>query len=261
VSADDVTMPADRPEVGGSVRVDVARAALQAALEAPAVLGSDSGPRGLRVTADPPFGLLVGVSATAQADGRYAVDLSLVASMVPLPELAEEVRDRVRKRAGREHVEDVLGSINVEFASVVTAEEFAAAAAEQQVQEALAAEEIAAATAVAEDAAEPSAPESGTVEGALAGAVQSRGRTGPAPEDEQRVRAAAAGARPPGRDAAALAARQAVLATDQAALAAKQAALAAEQAALAAAPGVALASPEGEREPGSTAEHDEEQET
>jgi hypothetical protein len=242
VSADDITMPAGRPEAAGSIRVHVARAALQAALGAPGVLGSDSGPRGLRVTADPPFGPLVGVSATAQADGRYAVDLSLVASMVPLPELAEEVRDRVRKRAGREDLDEVLGPINVEFASVVTAEEFAAAAA------------------VAEEPAQPSAPEAGTVEGAIPGALQAREGTGGAHEDEQRPGAPAARARPPLPDAAALAARQAVLATDQAALAAKQAALAAEQAALAAGPGVALASPEGEHEPDSTAEHDEEHE-
>jgi hypothetical protein len=258
VSTDDLTMAADPPQAAGSVRVDVARAALQAALDAPEVLGSDSGPNGLRVTADPLFGPLLGVSATAQADGRYAIDLSLVATMVPLPELAEEVRDRVRKRAGREHLDDVLGSINVEFASVMTAEEFAAAAVEQEVQETLVAEEIAAPV-EAEEAAEPSGPESGTGERAIPGAVQAPGRTGPAPEDDQRPGAPAAGPRPPGGDRAALAARQAALATDQAALAAKQAALAAEQAALAAGPGAAGSSPEGEREPGWMAEDDEEQ--
>ena len=73
----------------------VARAALQAALQTPGVVGSDPGPSRLRVTADPPADPLVGVSATAQADGRYGIDLSLVADLVPLPELAEQVRERI----------------------------------------------------------------------------------------------------------------------------------------------------------------------
>ncbi len=260
MSADELAVSSDPPEAAGSVRVRVARAALQAALAAPGVLGSDSGPSGLRLTADPPSGPLVGVSAAAQADGRYAVDLSLVANMVPLPELAEEVRDRVRKRARGEQLEDVLGSINVEFAHVVTAEELAAAAAEKQVEEALAAEELAAATAIAEEAAQSPAPQSGTVEGGIPEAVTAQGREGPVPGGEQRIGPPAATATPAGRDAAALAARQAALATDQAALAAKQAALAAEQAALAARPGVALPSPEGERVTNSIAEDGEERE-
>ena len=72
-----------------------------------------------------------------QADGRYAVDFSLVADMVPLPALADQVRERVRKRARGERLEELLGSINVEFAYVVTREELAAAAAEREVEEAL----------------------------------------------------------------------------------------------------------------------------
>jgi hypothetical protein len=278
VSADDLAVSSDRAETAGSVRLRVARAALQAALEAPGVLGSDSGPSGLRLTADPPSGPLIGVSATAQADGRYAVDLSLVANMVPLLELAEEVRDRVRKRARGERLEDVLGSINVEFAHVVTAEELAAAAAEKQVEEALAAEELAAATAekqveealaaeelaaataIAEEAAVSAALETGTSEGGIPEAVSAQGRAGPVPEGGRRLGAPAAKATPAGRDATALAARQAALATDQAALAAKQAALAAEQAALAARPGVALPSLEGEGATNSMAEDGEERE-
>ncbi len=250
------------------------------------MLGSDSGPSGLRLTADPPSSPLVGVSATAQADGRYAVDLSLVANMVPLPELAEEVRDRVRTRARGEQLEDVLGTVNVEFAFVVTAEELAAAAAEKQLEEALAAEalaqealaeealaeealaeealaeeELAAATAIAEEAAESPATESGTVEGGIPEAVTAPGREGPVPGREQRLGPPSATATPAGRDAAALAARQAALATDQAALAAKQAALAAEQAALAARPGVALPSLDAERATNSMAEDGEERQT
>src|SRR6185312_9690318 len=94
----------DRPQVGESVRVRVARAALQAALAMPGVLGSDSGPSRGRVTADPASGPLIGVLGTAQSDGRSAVDLSLVADMVPLPALAEEVRARVCRRVDAEEL-------------------------------------------------------------------------------------------------------------------------------------------------------------
>lgn len=223
-------MSFDRPEAGQSVRVRVARAALQAALEVPGVLGSDSGPSGRRVTADPASGPLIGVLASAQSDGRYAADLSLVADMVPLLALAAEVRARVRKRVDGEQLGDVLGAVNVEFASVVTAEEFAVAAAEQEVEEAILAEELAAGAAMAEEAARGS----GSIKGEAPEAVAAPVRAGVAPEGERRLAAPTGGATPRGPDAAAaLAAQQAALATDQAALAAKQAALAAEQAALA----------------------------
>ncbi len=193
------------------------------------MLGSDPGPSGVRVTADPASGPLIGVSATAQSDDRYVVDLSLVADMVPLPALAEAVRARVRRRADDEQLGAVLGAVNVEFASVVTAEEFAVAAAEQQVEGAILAEELAAGAAIAEEGARGS----GSVKGEAP--VAAPARAGGAPEGEPPLGPLAAGATPRGPEAdAALAVRQAALATDQAALAAKQAALAAEQAALAA---------------------------
>ena len=228
------------------------------------MLGSDVGPSGGRVTADPASGPLVGVLATAQSDGRYAVDLSLVADMVPLPGLAEQVRTRVRGRVDGEQLGDVLGAVNVEFASVVTAEEFAAAAAEQQVGEASLAEELAAGAAIAEEAAGARARGSGSVMREAPEAFAAPGRVRVAPEGESRLDAPAAAATPPRPDAgAALAARQAALATDQAALAAKQAALAAEQAALAneraalaAEPAAPLLSLESEQARGSAAEDD-----
>ena len=224
------------------------------------MLGTDSGPSGVRVTADPASGRLIGVLATAQSDGRYAVDLSLVADMVPLPALAEGVRARVRKRVDGEQLGDALGAVNVEFASVVTAEEFARATAERQVEEALIAEELAAGAAIVEGAAEAAAPGPGSVSREGPEAVAAPASAGVAPEGE---RPFAAEATPRGSAAAALAARQAALATDQAALAAKQAALAAEQAALAgeraalaAVPAAPLPSPESEHAAGSEAEDD-----
>lgn len=229
------------------------------------MLGSDPGPSGVRVTADPASGPLIGVSAMAQSDDRYAIDLSLVADMVPLPALAEEVRARVRSGADGERLGDVLGAVNVEFASLVTAEEFAVAAAEQQAEEAILGEELAAG-AIAEAAAEATAPGPGWVRREAPEAVAAPASAGVAPEGERPLGTPTAEGTPGGRDVAvALAARQAALATDQAALAAKQAALAAEQAALAgeraalaAEPAAALTSLESEHDAGLVAEDDRE---
>jgi hypothetical protein len=187
------------------------------------------------VTADPDSGPLIGVLVTAQSDGRYAADLSLVADMVPLPALAEEVRARVRRRVDDDELGDVLGVVNVEFAYVVTADEFAAAiAAEQQVEEAILVEELGAVAAIAEECDEVGARGSGSVTGEARARVAAASSAGIGAESERRLGAPAGEATYGGRDAAAaLAARQAALATDQAALAAQQAALAAEQAALA----------------------------
>jgi hypothetical protein len=240
VSAQNLAVSPDRPEAAGSLRVSLARAALEAALHAPGVLGSDPGPGRLRVTADPPAAPLLGVSATAQADGRYAVDLSLVADMVPLPALADQVRERVRKRAQDERLEEVLGSIDVEFAYVATREEIAAAAAEREVEEALAAEKLASAAAGAEQTPQPklaaaSAEQTPQPTAPISAAAGVGEDTMNAQSGEPSVAepSVAAGA---GGDDTTLAVRQAALATDQAALAAKQAALAAEQAALVAGP-------------------------
>ena len=228
------------------------------------MLGSDPGPSGVRVTADPASGPLIGVSAMAQSDDRYAVDLSLVADMVPLPALAEEVRARVRSGADGEQLGDVLGAVNVEFASVVTAEEFAVAAAEQQVEEAILAEELAAGAAIAEEAAEATAPGPVSVRREAPEPVAAPASAGVAPEGERPLGTPAAEGTPGRREAAvALAARKAALATDQAALAAKQAALAAEQAvlaseraALAAEPAAPLTSLESEHDAGLVAADD-----
>lgn len=225
MSVEKPVAPRDPPGSGGSVRVRLARAALQAALAVPGVLGSDPGQSGVRLTDDPSSGLLVGVSVTAQADDRYTVDLALIADMVPLPELAEQVRTRVQERARRQRLGSALGSINVEFASVVTPEELTAAEAKEakEAEEARAVEELAATVAAGAAATERAAAGSGET-------------TAPVPAVER----SAEGLTSPLGEVSAFAARQAALATDQAALAAKQAALAAEQAALAGGPGVTL---------------------
>lgn len=112
-----------------SPRVRLARLALDAALAISDIVRSDAGMHGLRVTIDPPAGLLRGVSVTAQDDGRYVVDLGLVARMVPLLPLGDEVRRRVESRAALEGLRDNVGAMNVEFADLAIREEAGATAA------------------------------------------------------------------------------------------------------------------------------------
>lgn len=112
-----------RSEVGDSPRVGLARLALEAALAVSGVVRADAGPHGMCVTTDPSRGLMRGASVCALADGRYAVDLCLVAGLVPLVELAEEVRSKIRARVEREGLIAQLGEVNVEFVRVLSAEE------------------------------------------------------------------------------------------------------------------------------------------
>jgi hypothetical protein len=160
--------------------------------------------------------------------------------MVPLHELAEQVRERVRKRARGERLEEVVGSINVDFTYVVTRDELAAAAADKEVEQMRAAEKLALANASAKQTPQPTDTASVPGGGGGTEAVTAPGGGGAARGGDAGVAEPFAEAIPGGGDAAALAVRQATLATDQATLAAKQAALAAEQAALAARPGAAL---------------------
>jgi hypothetical protein len=100
--------------------VRLARLALEAALAAPNVVGAEAGLGGMRVIADPAGGVLRGVSVTADGGGRYAVDLCLVACVVPLVALGEEVRRRVQASAQRHGLEDQLSTVGVEFVRVLT---------------------------------------------------------------------------------------------------------------------------------------------
>jgi hypothetical protein len=110
-------------QVGEGSRLTLARLALDVVSMMPGIAGTDAGPGGLCVIADPPFGVLRGVSVIAQPDGRYEVDLCLVARMVPLLSLGEDIRRRLRARAAREGLADQLGTINVEFAQALSAGE------------------------------------------------------------------------------------------------------------------------------------------
>lgn len=123
---------ASPPRVEDWPRLRLAQVALQAASGVSGVVGADAGPHGLCVTADPSAGLLRGVSVIAQANGRYAVDLCLVAGIVPLLELGEEVRSKVRARVRREGLVAQLGEVNVRFAQVLSAGEISEQAARER---------------------------------------------------------------------------------------------------------------------------------
>jgi hypothetical protein len=133
-------------QVGDSPRVRFAHLALDAALNVAGVQGADAGPNRLCLTGDPPGGTLRGVSVIAQRGGRYSVDLCLVAGIVPLIELAAEVRRRVTARVAREGLGDQLGDVNVQFSEVLSAAEIAEQAARERAAQA-AAQQVAAADA------------------------------------------------------------------------------------------------------------------
>jgi hypothetical protein len=109
--------PSRGPASAPGDRTRLARVALEAALTTPGVLRGEAGPRALRLTVDRGE-RLAGVSATAQRDGRYDVDLRLVADLVPLHPLADAVRARVRASAGRAGLTALVGAIDVEFADI-----------------------------------------------------------------------------------------------------------------------------------------------
>lgn len=110
------------PPLGGpSERSRLARVALEAALAVPGVVRGEAGGGVPRVTVDP-AGRLVGVAATAQRDGRYALDLRLIAEVVPLLPLADGVRARVQRAAAQAGLAGALGRVDVEFANLLTVE-------------------------------------------------------------------------------------------------------------------------------------------
>src|SRR5450755_2053821 len=113
-AASQLVLSADSP------RVRLARLALEGALAVPNVVAAEAGLHGMRVIADPPGGVLRGVSVTADGGGRYAVDLCLVACLAPLVPLGEEVRRRVQAGAQRNGLADQLSTVSVEFARVLT---------------------------------------------------------------------------------------------------------------------------------------------
>jgi len=100
------------------VRVRLARAALGGALSVSGVQRGDAGRTGLHATATGSGEYLRGVICAAASGGGYAVSLQLVCAPVPLFELAEQVRARVKAASARAKVGDELASISVHFSDI-----------------------------------------------------------------------------------------------------------------------------------------------
>ena len=100
-------------------RSRLARVALEAATALPEVAAGVRGRQRVWATADAGE-TLDGVVATARRDGRFDVELHLVAQWPfgSLFGLADQVRTRVRRAAGRVNLDGVLGSITVGFEDV-----------------------------------------------------------------------------------------------------------------------------------------------
>ncbi|HEY6396310.1 MAG TPA: hypothetical protein VIX82_02535 [Solirubrobacteraceae bacterium] len=135
-----------------SERVRLARVALAGALSVPDVVRGEAGLGVTRVVTADGSERLVGVSAIAQSDGRYAIGLRLIARLVPLSALADHVRADVQAAASRAGLAALLGRIDVEFVDVLTAAEI-----ERSI---IAAELTAAAVPEPPPLTEPSSPQS-----------------------------------------------------------------------------------------------------
>src|SRR5438067_12000639 len=103
----------------GSPRSHLARVALEAATGMPEVAAGVRGPHRVWATADA-GDILEGVVATARPDGRFDVELHLVAEWPfdSLFALADRVRTRVRRAAARVDLDGLLGSITIGFEDV-----------------------------------------------------------------------------------------------------------------------------------------------
>lgn len=102
-----------------SPRSRLARAALEAASSLPQVAGGVRGAQGVWATTDA-GGVLEGVIAVARRDGRYDVELHLVAQwpLGSLYSLADDVRKRVARAADRSGLAHAIGEVSVSFEDV-----------------------------------------------------------------------------------------------------------------------------------------------
>lgn len=100
-----------------SERSTLARIALATALALGDVVGAEAGPHGAWVT-EVEGERLPGIVAAAQSDGRYALELHLIARPVPLRELAERIRERIVRAAEVAGLDGGLGGIDVSIEDV-----------------------------------------------------------------------------------------------------------------------------------------------
>ena len=107
-----------------SPRVRLARVALETALATKQVAAGTPGRHSQWATADAGE-QLSGVLATVRPDGRYDVELCLVARwpVPPLHELGEQIRTRVQCALEREGLGDSLGDLGVAFGDLLAPDE------------------------------------------------------------------------------------------------------------------------------------------
>ena len=105
-----------------SDRVRLARTALTAALAVPGVLGADSGPHGAFVTEATRGERLPGVACVAAPGGGYDVSLRLIAGLVPLHPLGEQIRIAVARAAVIAGI--AAQDVSVHFAEIAAAGEW-----------------------------------------------------------------------------------------------------------------------------------------
>jgi hypothetical protein len=101
---------------GESERVRLARAARDAALRVPGVVGADAGPLGAFMTGAGDGERLEGVTCVAAPGDGYDVSLRLVCALVALQPLGERVRAAVGKAAASARIK--LESVSVHVAEL-----------------------------------------------------------------------------------------------------------------------------------------------
>ncbi len=107
------------PGAGGSERIRLARAARAAALAVPGVVRTDAGAAGLLVTVGDGE-RIEGVRAVAAQGGGYELSLELVCQMVPLLDLARQVKSAVARAAVTAGIS--IDDVNVTFCDIATPE-------------------------------------------------------------------------------------------------------------------------------------------
>lgn len=110
-------IPAEGPS-GPSDRVRLAKAARDAALRVPGVVATDIGPMGLDVTAAGGE-RLEGIICAAANDGGYDISVRLIAGLVSLPDLSEQIAAAIARAAARVGVP--CSSVSIHFADLLAA--------------------------------------------------------------------------------------------------------------------------------------------
>jgi hypothetical protein len=108
-------IPAEGPQ-RPSDRVRLTRAARDAALQVPGVVGTDTGPTGVYLTAAAGE-RFEGIICAAADDGGYDISVRLIAGLVSLPDLSERIAAAISRAALRVGVP--CSSISIHFADLL----------------------------------------------------------------------------------------------------------------------------------------------